>query len=190
MTRITRIFLCLMACSVLSLSMAGGAAAASSNAAIKDCNDGSLDGDYSSRTLKRALSDLPSDIDQYSDCRVLLQQALLKSIGGKGGRKGGPKAGIGEVTTPAERRKIEKDVAAEIKDRADNPIGQIDGATIERGSGHTLASSAGPTIPAPLVAALIGILLLFIAEAAGRARGNPLIQKLNPGNSSTRHNHP
>jgi hypothetical protein len=52
----------------------------SAQAVIRDCSeDGVLNGHYSHSELAKALAQLPSDIDEYTDCRAIIRSALLRS---------------------------------------------------------------------------------------------------------------
>src|SRR4051794_41822681 len=69
------------------------AALASGGKVIRDCtDDGRLQGHYSQKDLRDALSSLPSDIDEYTDCRDVIRRA---AFGGAGGSGGGGKGGSG-----------------------------------------------------------------------------------------------
>jgi hypothetical protein len=58
------------------------AAAASSDDVIKDCyEDGKLDRNYSRKDLKEAERNMPSDVDEYSDCRAVIRAAQLAAAG-------------------------------------------------------------------------------------------------------------
>ena len=47
---------------------------------IKDCSeDGVLNGHYSHSELAKALAELPSDLDEYTDCRAVIRSAELRS---------------------------------------------------------------------------------------------------------------
>ena len=76
-----------------------GVALASGDAAIKDCaNDGKLDKTYTTSELADAISNLPADVDEYSDCRDILRRAQLgggSSSGSGGGSTGGGTTGGG-----------------------------------------------------------------------------------------------
>ncbi len=62
-------------------------AQASGDDVIRDCaEDGDLDQNYSDEELEDAERNMPSDIDQYSDCRDVIQQA---QAGGRGSTDGG-----------------------------------------------------------------------------------------------------
>ena len=66
---------------------------ASGDDVIRDCaEDGDLDKSYSDEELEDAERNMPSDIDQYSDCRDVIQQA---QAGGRGSTDGGGASGGG-----------------------------------------------------------------------------------------------
>jgi hypothetical protein len=70
-----------------------GPAAASGNDVIRDCaQDGDLDHEYSDEELEEANRNMPSDIDQYSDCRDVIAQA---QGGGRGSSDGSSTSGGG-----------------------------------------------------------------------------------------------
>ena len=59
-------------------------APASPTGVIRDCSeDGVLNGSYSQSELDGALEQLPSDLDEYTDCRSVIRRAQLKSAGDK-----------------------------------------------------------------------------------------------------------
>ena len=66
------------------LGLATAARAASPTSVISDCSeDGVLNGNYSQSELDRALEQLPSDLDEYTDCRSVIRRAQLGSAGDK-----------------------------------------------------------------------------------------------------------
>ena len=85
----------------LALLVAAPAAHAADRAEIiADCNDdGDLDGNYTPSEIRDARNNIPTDIDQYSDCRDVLSRALGGSgtgaVGGGGGAGGGALGGGG-----------------------------------------------------------------------------------------------
>ncbi|MEA2423868.1 MAG: hypothetical protein QOH13_278, partial [Thermoleophilaceae bacterium] len=63
------------------------AAQASGSDVIRDCaQDGKLDKQYSQKDLRDAENNLPSDIDEYTDCRA----AIRAQMSGGNGNPGGP----------------------------------------------------------------------------------------------------
>src|SRR5918999_5662799 len=88
-------------------------AQASGSDVIRDCaEDGRLDRNYSNGELKDARDNLPSDLDEYSDCREVINGAITSGSDGGGGRDGG--GGSGSSATSAQEREAarERDAAA------------------------------------------------------------------------------
>jgi hypothetical protein len=55
------------------------------NKILRECQEGRLTGDYTAREIRDARSNIPDDLDQYTDCRDVLTRALLSRAGGNGG---------------------------------------------------------------------------------------------------------
>ncbi|MCW3000979.1 MAG: hypothetical protein JWQ20_277 [Conexibacter sp.] len=73
---------------------------ASGSALIKDCTyEGVINGTYSSKDYADALSNLPADVDEYSDCRDQIRRAQLGAGSGSHGHgtagPGAPGGGAG-----------------------------------------------------------------------------------------------
>jgi len=64
---------------------------------LRECQDGKLTGSYTPSQIRDARSNIPDDIDQYSNCRDVLTRALLDAAGnsGNGGGAGGAGGGGG-----------------------------------------------------------------------------------------------
>ena len=84
------------------------ARAGSSSALVQDCRDGHIDGGYSVAQLQQAQRDLPTDVDEYTDCRDVLHTAQVKAASrrasaagarGGGGAVPGPQ-GVGSAAQP------------------------------------------------------------------------------------------
>jgi hypothetical protein len=85
-----------VACLLALLVVAPAALADSTRAKIlRECQDGRLTGDYTSKQIRDALNNIPDDIDQYSDCRDVLRRALLNDAGNSGNGGGGTGGGGG-----------------------------------------------------------------------------------------------
>src|SRR5690349_6217662 len=67
-----------------SLLLASGTASASSGSkAVADCNaHGKLTATYTDAQLRDALSTMPADIKEYTDCYDVIQHALLAQVSG------------------------------------------------------------------------------------------------------------
>ena len=68
---------------------------------VDACRDEKVDGTYSQRTYKRALSQLPADSDQYTACRDVINRARLAALdrSRSNGSSGGGTANGGGGTT-------------------------------------------------------------------------------------------
>jgi hypothetical protein len=62
---------------------------------LRECQDGRLTGDYTASQIRDARNHIPTDIDQYSDCRDVLSRALANLAGGGGSNGGGGSTGGG-----------------------------------------------------------------------------------------------
>jgi hypothetical protein len=65
------------------------------NKILRECQNGHLTGDYTAREIRDARSNIPDDLDQYTDCRDVLTRALLNLAGGGSGDGGGDAGGFG-----------------------------------------------------------------------------------------------
>jgi hypothetical protein len=83
---------CLLAAVFAGLT-AGPAAAVGLSPAVADCNQhGTLTRAYGVAELRTALSGMPADIAEYTDCHDVIQQQLLAQLGqrrGSGAGSGG-----------------------------------------------------------------------------------------------------
>ena len=83
-----------MALLAVQLFLPAAAHAAGPIQIIRDCeDDGVLQGNYSASELRNARNNLPTDIDEYSDCRDVLSRAISAKTSSS--RDGGPNAGGG-----------------------------------------------------------------------------------------------
>jgi hypothetical protein len=162
-------------------------AGASPSQVIKDCaEDGALNGKYSNAELRKARKNLPTDIDEYSDCREIIAGAI-KSGSDKGGGRGSPGQGVGGagVADPGEmaaRGEDQADLAA-ITGAARNgepPSVNVGGEEVTPGTNGLFdLASASNEVPTPLLLALIGLGLLALAAGFVALRGRvPLLNKI------------
>jgi hypothetical protein len=144
------------------------AAHASGADVIRDCaDDGKLDKNYSQQDLQNAERNLPSDIDEYTDCRSVIRAALH---GGSGSHNGpGPPGAI--LTPSGAVAASPADVAAltsvQKKDKS-RPI-SIGGQKVTPGNaglGGALAGLPGSNgMPPSLIAAMAALLVLAVVTA-------------------------
>jgi hypothetical protein len=158
---LTLIAIALFACGATS-------ALASSGDVIRDCSeDGVLDRKYSQKELSSALDRLPSDIDEYTDCRGVIRRAQLSgaSGGGAGRKSKGALRGV-DVSSPPnpdEQKQIDDAI------RSHSDAIDVGGRPIRPGeTGAPFAAAGlGTDLPTP-------VLLLLILLAAGMAAGGLL----------------
>jgi hypothetical protein len=86
MARAPRAFFVSIAVALVASVVLCAPAFGSAKDVIRDCSeDGVLNGHYSHSELAKALAQLPSDIDEYTDCRAVIRSAELRSANkGKG----------------------------------------------------------------------------------------------------------
>ena len=135
---------------------------ASAAGVIRDCaEDGDLDRKYSNKDLKNAQGNLPSDLDEYSDCREVIGGAIT----------GGSDRGGGRDNTPSEPSAAKLEVRARDRDEAlladagkRKPKLNVAGTDVEPGkNGLFDLSSASNGMPLPLLLALIAGAVLAVA---------------------------
>src|SRR4051794_12614160 len=90
----------ILACVVAMLLVTAAPAFADTRQQIlRECQDGALTGDYTAKQIRDARDNIPTDIDQYSDCRQVLSSALLRLAGGSGSSNGPGGSGGGSGGT-------------------------------------------------------------------------------------------
>src|SRR3954449_10746291 len=88
-----------LACLVLGLFVVVPAAnAAGTTRILRDCaDDGVLQGDYSPAELRKARQNIPTDTDEYTDCRDVLARAATGAVAGSGSGSGSTSGGAGGI---------------------------------------------------------------------------------------------
>jgi len=155
---------------------------ASGQQVIRDCtDDGRLEGHYSQKDLRSAQANLPSDVAEYTNCADVIRAAQLGTAGGSAGGGGAAGATSGvtsgdfggipnlgrsplDSATPAERAAVT--AAATVR----TPV-VIDRTPITPGSVIRRTGFASTVLPAPLIAALIVLLLGALAATFHTVRG-------------------
>lgn len=89
--RRTAALISLLVLCALATPVAAGAA--STDAILRDCVDGQIDGSYTTSELQRARGQIPSDVDEYSDCRGAIDAARTDNAGSGGRSSSGGGAG-------------------------------------------------------------------------------------------------
>jgi hypothetical protein len=149
---------------------------------LQQCQDGRLTGNFTVKEIRDARNHIPTDIDQYSDCRDVLSRALAGTAGGgtPGGSAGGPGGGGGSggggtltPSTPADQKAL-----ADAASNGDAPV-QVNGEKLIPGAAGFASQAARNPLPAGLIALLV---LLALAAAAGAA---PVLRRVRPGDLTT-----
>jgi hypothetical protein len=169
----------LLLLSVLALlALPAGAQAANP---LTDCRgDNDLDRRYTKNDLRKALDNLPTDLEEYSNCREVIEAAIAStentSSGGGGGgtTPTGGSGGGGGVSTPGGfTAQDENDIAAVTGEVKENPPAvDIGGKSVKPGdNGLFDLASASNSVPLPLVLALIALGLLALGGGLLALRG-------------------
>lgn len=179
----------LLGIATLLLSIGTATASASSSAIYKACKTGGSMSGFSKGDLQGALGGVPADLDEYFGCSGQIQKAIIdktaKSLGGGDSSVKGTKAklklaSINDLTTPAERKKLAKQVEESTKLDTSKPLTSASDPAISEAAGQTLASSTAPGTPTALIIGVIGLLLLLAADLAGRLGKIPRVTKFLP----------
>jgi hypothetical protein len=172
----------LLPATLLVLLALPSSALASPEQVVRDCaQDGTLDRSYSNADLRKARDELPSDLDEYSDCREVIGAAIKGGSDRGGGRGSGGAGGAGSPEEMAARTKDQAKLDANAASRGEaRPKLEVGGRTVEPGpNGLFDLSSAENGMPTPLLVALIaiGVLALVGCLVALRER-IPLLARI------------
>jgi hypothetical protein len=178
---------------LVALVPASASAESTRTKLYQDCADGQIDGKYTQKQLADALSHVPTDVDEYTNCREVIQRAQLGGSGGggssssggtgggttgggtSGGTTGGGTAGAaggGDTGTSAPvgadplstASDAEKAAFQKAVDAGDTPI-QLDGRPIHPGELGGAKSSGLGDLPTPLIAVLALMILAGLGAA-------------------------
>ncbi|HEX2233419.1 MAG TPA: hypothetical protein VHG69_08650 [Thermoleophilaceae bacterium] len=160
-------YLSILAAALIALAVPP-AVQASGFDVIRDCaEDSDLDRKYSNGELKQARDNLPSDLDEYSDCREVINSAITSGSGGSGGGGdggsggGGAGGGSGGSGPKAEAARARDEAALDaLTNGGGKPALNVAGTRVEPGdNGLFDLASAANGLPLPLLLALIAVLL-------------------------------
>jgi hypothetical protein len=136
-------------------------AQASPQQVIRDCaQDGKLDRHYSLSDLKKAENKLPTDVDEYTNCRDVINQAEVQGSGGNGhGTAHGAAAGSGgsggggSAASPNDVRALNS-----AKGSSKPPSLSLHGQKVVPGGGGVFKTAgAANDVPVPVLFALIAL---------------------------------
>jgi hypothetical protein len=154
--------------------------------ALTDCvRDNDLDQHYSNSELQHALDNLPTDSDEYGNCREILAGAITGGSDKGGGRPKdtGPN---GEPLSAQEQARRNKDnaalaaIAGDTSGHPGTPTVDVGGETVKPGSNGLFdLASASNGLPMPLLVALIALAALAITGVLVALRGRiPILARL------------
>lgn len=198
MPRFMRLLLLALASLILSFgALAAPASADQVDRILQDCQDGQLDRDYSAKDINRAKRDIPTDIDEYTDCRDTLNRARLDSANSpSGARSGGESdgsAGAGASSTgggaapggiDGRRSSLinpltdeEKRAVAEATESGPDDGVAVAGSEIRPDSAGLVPASSEGGVPATVIFVLALLGLGAIGAAVTRFRRDGLLRR-------------
>jgi len=154
---------------ILLCLLSPAAALGSGQDVVRDCADnGTIDGNHPDSDYASALSSLPTDVDEYTDCRQIISRARRDNAGGSsgGGSSGGGTFGGGfdlpggqsaAPATGAEQDALDDALSS------GNAAVTLQGDPIVPGASGIGADALRHAIPTPL---LIVLILLGVAALA------------------------
>lgn len=154
-----------LACALL---LNAAPATAAGEEVIADCNaNNGLTGNYTPAQLNSALQSLPTDVDEYSDCRAIIRAALSQGV-----RKTVKPPAIlaSKQSNKRQLAKIKQGIEKELDENSGTGGAKVAGTVVVPGTGRTLTSAAEPGMPWSMAVALLGIALIGVAELGGRIR--------------------
>jgi hypothetical protein len=138
---------------------------------VNDCTDnGRIDGKYSAGDYKNALNNIPTDVDEYTDCRDIIRQSQLSNTGKGPERKTAFAPTQTQPTGPAAPSEVKQIAKQRARFGKGQPV-RIGGAAIKPGSLSRQAGSAGfgstkNDLPVPVIVLLVALGILTIAGTA------------------------
>jgi hypothetical protein len=153
----------LVAALVALACFASGAAADTGAKIIERCTHGQSLSGFSQKDYRRALQEMPTEVEEYSPCANLIRHAQLAAAGaGGGGSSGGSSSPLATPISPAEQSSLSGASKA-----SSGPL-RVGNQSVQPGVIHTNVSSALSSLPTPLLATLI-FLLACAAALGGRS---------------------
>lgn len=172
----------LLTLSALFLLLAAPVASAGTREKIlRECQEGRITGHYTPAQLRDARKNIPTDIDEYSDCRDVLGRASLSGRSGGSGGAGGGADGSGaggvdapggvasgggaKITAPADKREEKA-----LEDARKQTAVAVDGELLVPGASGFAADAARRGLPTTLLTVLVLLGLCALAAAGPAVR--------------------
>jgi hypothetical protein len=165
--------LALIGALVLLAALAAGANADIGTTIIERCTHGKSISGYSQQAYKRALQELPTEVEEYSDCANLIRRAQLDATGVGGTGTPGLTLPGATPLSPHEESALSK-----VPTTGAAPL-NVGGELVHPGVVHANISSAFSSLPDPLLAVLA--FLLACAVALGGRRIGKVVRERRAG---------
>jgi hypothetical protein len=145
------------------LSIAPAARADVGATIIERCTHGQSVSGFSQQDYRRALQELPAEVEEYSDCANRIRRAQLAAAGAGSGTGRGE--GVSAIPlTPTDRAALGR-----IPKAGASPL-RVGGQLIRPGVVHANIASALSSLPSPLLATLAFLLACLLLLAASSIR--------------------
>jgi hypothetical protein len=150
---------------VLFLAIIAPAGADVGATIIDRCTHGQSLGGFSQQDYRRALQELPTEVEEYSDCGSLIRNAQIAAAGGRSAGAGAV-AATATPLTPAEQRKLSR-----VPQVGGEPL-VVGDTVVHPGVVHVGVASALSSLPNPLLAVLAFGLACALVLAGGAIRNH------------------
>jgi hypothetical protein len=142
---------------------------------INRCTHGQSLSGFSQQAYRRALQELPTEVEEYSDCANLIRKAQLAAAGGHGPGSGGGAGGLGGGTTtpftPAERSALSH------APRVGSAPVKVGNQVVHPGVVHADIASALSSLPTSLLVTLAFLLACALLLAGGTLRNRVRVHR-------------
>ncbi len=132
---------------------------------IERCTHGQSIGGFSQQAYRRALQELPTEVEEYSDCANLIRRAQLNATAGGGSGT----SGNGSLPGATPLSASEQSALSKVPRTGAGAL-HIGGQLVHPGVVHANISSAFSSLPDPLLAVLAFLLACAVA-LGGRSIG-------------------
>ena len=142
---------------------------------LRECQGGRITGDYSPAQLRDARKNIPTDIDEYSDCRDVLARASLTGRGGSDPNGGGGTSAPGGIVpgggngTPLTTSDSSETAALDDARLNNSPLSIGDERVIPGAAGFA-DTAARRGLPTTVLVVLISLGLCALVAAAPSVR--------------------
>jgi len=145
----------------LVLGAAAPAGADTGQTIINRCIHGKSLSGFTQQDYQRALQELPTEVEEYSNCASLIHAAQLAAAAGDRGEARGT---VATAVSPSEQTSIDR------VSRVASPPLRIGGETVDPGVVHANVASALSSLPDSLLAVLAFLLACAFFTAGGALR--------------------